>query len=626
MSATAPAKSSSNDVLKPRSSFFDSVKDAVFTNDARQKLSNVSQEKAIKSAKQGVLNLFALLQARYTAPEEKLQLAILFSFISDPRLQPTKAIKGIIGEADNGSISEIELVGQLKDGDNFRGSSHHGGGYSIVETPEVLVDPPPALGSNFKPAEFSVKMKPTTRILRIRVLDGGAGYTSIPKVDVIQKLPGKGNGKGQDIIEQCEACAILDRDGTVESVILLDPGLGYGSGKLLTPPEVVIAPPKNLRKVNGRNQDNDTYRQAIAVAELEFAIDSIKIENGGSGYIVNQPPNLLIQQPEEDPDWYISPIDRYTWKAVDRDSLDIGVKSMTCESTGKKSLVDVKEFIDDVSYSVTPDILEEFGKNQLALFPSSLRLHYIGPKEKIGDTSRRAEKYGYYSILDLPESPPTTMILPSPRYRAFDPYFGAIGSKPVTKSAQALTGDEYVRLALSGAICTVVVRTALNPLELVKTKIQLKNDEELMSTIYASKQTVTTDDESTKELNTEDSDTKTDVGTLDVIKAMIAMRGPLSLFQSADITFLASVVFGTFGFGATELFRRSFTMVFFPDSTGGFSVGSEFTLLAAAGLACVITSLAAAPFEILRVRSMGYAEPQQVGKVFSDFLVSLQFD
>ena len=42
------------------------------------------------------------------------------------------------------------------------------------------------------------------------------------------------------------------------------------------------------------------------------------------------------------------------------------------------------------------------------------------------------------------------------------------------------------------------------------------------------------------------------VGTTQVIQSLIEIRGPLSLFQSADITFLTSVVFGLFGFGAVS--------------------------------------------------------------------------
>ena len=99
---------------------------------------------------------------------------------------------------------------------------------------------------------------------------------------------------------------------------------------------------------------------------------------------------------------------------------------------------------------------------------------------------------------------------------------------------------------------------------------------------------------------------------------MIEVRGPLSLFQSADITLLTSVVFGLFGFGATELFRRSFSAVFFDEAASG---PNEFLLLAAAALATFLTCAVGAPFEILRVRSMSTTENQGVKKVFEDLVV-----
>eukprot|EP00554_Chaetoceros_debilis_P000028 CAMPEP_0194091142 /NCGR_PEP_ID=MMETSP0149-20130528/41763_1 /TAXON_ID=122233 /ORGANISM="Chaetoceros debilis, Strain MM31A-1" /LENGTH=236 /DNA_ID=CAMNT_0038775621 /DNA_START=1 /DNA_END=707 /DNA_ORIENTATION=- len=121
--ANAPATSSSQAVNDSKSKGFRLPGDK---NKNQQPL--ITDEKALKSAKQGVLNLLALLQARYTAPQEKLQLAILFTLITDPQIQPTKAIRSIIGEADNASISEIEVVGLLDvdKGDSFRGSSRHG--------------------------------------------------------------------------------------------------------------------------------------------------------------------------------------------------------------------------------------------------------------------------------------------------------------------------------------------------------------------------------------------------------------------------------------------------------------------------------------------------------------------
>jgi hypothetical protein len=214
----------------------------------------------------------------------------------------------------------------------------------------------------------------------------------------------------------------------------------------------------------------------------------------------------------------------------------------------------------------------------------------------------------------------------------------------------ALSASEYARLALSGALCTVVVRTALNPLELIKTKQQLQNDDELskFARERLNRKVKSSDQESSKAhvspsmdkhhestistnttlSNAQDvdlatkttSESKVKIGTIDMVTSLIELRGFKSLFQSADITFLASIMFGSFGFGATELFRRSFTAWFFNDSDG---TGSQTVLLLfAAALGTVVTAAAASPFEVLRVRSMGQLVPQGWTAVLEDFLVS----
>jgi hypothetical protein len=598
--AKAPAQSSSFDVVKKKTSLFDSI------NRNFKKANNNSflvDNKAGDKARQGILNLFSLLQARYTSTECKRQLAILFSLISDPKLQPTREIKGILGEADNGTVSKIEITGLLENGDNYRSSGRRGGGYSIYDVPEITVESPPALGALYSPAKLEVKTRPTSRVLKIRVLDGGRGYTSIPKVEVIQ----------QGATVQCEAVAILDRNGSVEDVIVLDPGFGYGRYKKRddVPPEVRIAPPKTAR---GTKKKNDYY-PAIAIADLEYAIYDVKIIDGGNGYITNYPPKVDLSLPNEDPDWYMTSINRKTWKVDDSVQAKIKVTEMASVCNGETVKTQINPMAAKDIISLDPSILERMMNDPIALLPTTLQPYYTVPGDIIPEVGSRAQKDGNFRILSLPIAV-STMFLPS-RYRAYDPIFGAIGSKPVTKTAQALTGSEYTRLALSGGICTVIVRTALNPLELVKTKVQLKNDEELLQIAK------TIQMHGTLQRNETATGKEVNAGTLDVIKAMISKRGPLSLFQSADITFLASSVFGSFGFGATELFRRSFTMVFFGDN--GYEMkgtGEELILLFAAALACVLTSLAAAPFEILRVRSMAYIDPQPISTVLSDYLVS----
>jgi len=270
------------------------------------------------------------------------------------------------------------------------------------------------------------------------------------------------------------------------------------------------------------------------------------------------------------------------------------------------------------------------------------------------------KKKSLYCIPGLtpPPSPSDQKQLPSPLYAAFDPIFGAVGIAPVTKGAVLLSADQYTRLAVSGAICTVIVRCLLNPLEVIKTKIQLENDEELMS--HARRMTTNltalqplAPPKATKTFSppanlTEDRGadnsggllvlqsatsateleeaavigevTNLKLSTLTVAKSLIALRGPFSLFQSADITLLVSLVLGGLGFGATELFRRAFTSFFFED--GATAMESQLTLLGAAALATIVTSLAATPFELTRVRSMGQVESKGWRDVLSEILMS----
>lgn len=589
--ASAPASSSSSAyAIKNPSNFFDRVFEK-----RKLKGNNESNDKAVSLAKQGVLNLFSLLKARYTSTEEKKQLAILFSLITDDRLQPTSEIKGLLGEVDNGKIVGIKLNGLLKKNASLiqaRSSSHHGGGYSINEIPSVTIESPPSLGAKFEPAQLEPIMKSTSRILRIKVMDGGAGYTSSPKVDVIQN--------GVNI--SCEAQAILDRNGSVDSVIVLNPGFGYHGKNGVV--DVAIAPPKK----SGSDRKNAVKKKATAIAELEYAITDINVVNGGSGYVLSEPPKISITLPEDDPDWYMSPIDKKTWQVIDTNEIEASVQSMSCSNSKDILFVDNENIF---QFESNPSIFNELENDSLALLPSTLRPFF--------DRSNEAGGKSIYKIISLPKQT-SSIFLPSQRYRAYDSTFGGIGSNPVLQKASKLTGSEYVRIAISGAICTVIVRTALNPLELVKTKIQLQNDDELLENIHKGAH---------KELSAE-ANTKvgvgksTNVGTVDVMKALSRLRGASSLFQSADITFLASVVFGSFGFGATELFRRSFTDVFFSDGTGSKG-GEEITLLIAAAFACILTSAVAAPFELMRVRSMAYINAQSLNVVFSDFLVSMNY-
>jgi Mitochondrial carrier protein len=593
----------------------------------RQRPSQYTKSDAVASARQGILNLYTLLKARYNSLAAKRQLAILFSFVSDPDLQPVNEIRSLLGEADNATITGVQLSDPTAtDSWDARTSSRHGGAYSYGEPPTVTVDSPPPLGDQYREAKLEPIMKPTSRVLRIILTDGGEGYVNAPTVTVMQN-----NGL---VIRQCEATALLDREGHVESVFVLDPGYGYGGGRKVLPPKVVIeAPPAQRSR-------NTPARTARAYAQLEYKIAGIQLVDGGTGFVSTEPPCIRISPPSQDPDWFISVQDNPTMRMVpvlDPEPLRATVTEMKYADGNIAFSING---IPDRSNVINDDLLERIVRDPLELLPSSAR------PELLPDPRSGTPRYTIPQIASVPQF----VAAPSPRYIAEDPIFGGVGRLPVTKGASALTVSEYARLALSGAVCTVAVRTALNPLELIKTKQQLQNDGELME--YARSKvhppmavqvsapmpdstdfvlsnaepvsdimttTLVAPTHTSIEVATERVPAMVKVGTTDMIRNIMELRGPLALFQSADITFLASLVFGSFGFGATELFRRSFTTTFVSDSSN--SSESELVLLLAASLATVLTALAASPFEVLRVRSMGLVTPKPWTNVLRDFLV-----
>ena len=498
-------------------------------------------------AKNGILNLFALLKARYTTVAAKRQLVILFSFISSPRLQPTNEIRSLLGEADNATVSEVQILRpatRVSEVDS-RTSSRRGGGYSINTFPKLTIADSPALGDMYGPATLLPTMKATSRVLCIQVLDGGAGYTTAPLVTIPQF----------GIQRECQATAILDRNGSVESIIVLDPGYGYGDRNDSPPKLSIEAPPKTT----GMNLK--APRRAKAVAELEYEIVGAQILSGGSGYVQTEPPKVKISPPEEDPDWFLALPEQP----------ELRMDPVTQPEPIRAKVTEMRLPDGNVAFSIDglprsprldDDLIDRLQRDPLELLPSSVRPVLRSDPSTGGIL---------YTVRSLDQIPQFVAIL-SPRYRAYDPVFGGVGTVPVTKGALSLSASEYGRLALSGALCTVVVRTALNPLELIKTKQQLQNDPELLAfarTRLSRKQLVSgkdPDETETEEgrvatpatqapvINTNGNTTKAvKIGTVDMIQSLAEMRGVPALFQSADITFLASIAFGSFGFGATEV-------------------------------------------------------------------------
>jgi hypothetical protein len=104
-------------------------------------------------------------------------------------------------------------------------------------------------------------------------------------------------------------------------------------------------------------------------------------------------------------------------------------------------------------YFIGESLVQSIQNDPIALLPSYLRPQF---SMFVSDDSFNALDNGFYYIPALPKTSFET--LPSSSYyRSIDPFFGGIGKAPVTKNALTLSADQYSRLALAGAICTVLV-------------------------------------------------------------------------------------------------------------------------------------------------------------------------
>lgn len=472
-------------------------------------------------------------------------------------------------------------------------------GYAHNESPKISVDSPPAIGNEYHIAKFEPVLNNTGFITSIDVVESGSGYISPPDVTIVDK-GGKGRG--------AEACAVLDRNGQVEEIVVLNFGRNY-----VEPVVKIISPAKNKTKTK--------IVVAKANAKLSYAVGSIKIIDGGDGYSLSDIPALKIDPPSN----------TLNLSTANRAFYDINTSI-----DGKAASAQISKIQSSSEYvnekQVTPTMLADIAKSRTKLLPNTVR------PSLTSDGTYRVKGipvppvYGGFFKEQLPEG-----------FRALDPIFGGVGATPVSRVALSLSSSEYTRLSLAGAISTILVRTLLVPLELIKTKIQLGSDTHLLKAAEASsplanniprkktgRESPAKDAESGttlvaigKQVNAENlvdvEQEKGSVGTLKYLQTLAEMRGLRSLFQSADITFLASLIFGSLGFGTTELFRRTFTSTFYDESTAANGT-QTLIFLAAATVACVLTCLVATPFEVLRVKSMARVDDASISRVLGDYM------
>ena len=188
--------------------------------------------------------------------------------------------------------------------------------------------------------------------------------------------------------------------------------------------------------------------------------------------------------------------------------------------------------------------------------------------------------YGANSASELPEAS---------RPASLDPLFGPLGRSPVAR-ARDLDASQYLRLAVSGAVCSALVRAMLQPLDVVKVTQQLS----------APKQGGVVE------------------GFQQTASELMRESGLQGLYKGTGATLLATSVAGFTSFGLNELFRRSLER-----SSDLFSEGSTAIVLAASISSVFVSALLACPFETLRVRVMAPTERRPLSDVLLEGLRDL---
>ena len=185
--------------------------------------------------------------------------------------------------------------------------------------------------------------------------------------------------------------------------------------------------------------------------------------------------------------------------------------------------------------------------------------------------------YGANSAKELPEVD---------RPASLDPLFGPLGRSPVAR-ARDLDGSQYLRLAVSGAVCSALVRAVLQPLDVVKVTQQLSAPKEGLGVVEGFQATAS---------------------------ELMRDSGLQGLYKGTGATLLATSVAGFTSFGLNELFRRSLER-----SSGDlFSEGSTAIVLAASISSVFVSALLACPFETLRVRVMAPTERRSLTEVATE--------
>jgi len=146
------------------------------------------------------------------------------------------------------------------------------GGLGYSNPPQIYVDPAPEDGIN---AEVTASVAPDGTLSGVTITNRGRGYTTAPKVRVIQPV-------GAQVLDVNVA------NGSVTNINLLTGGKGYTDA-----PSIYIV---DDRKDSAGEFIGGTGATAVATI-FNGAITDINITNFGEGYSTTEPPKVYIAEP-----------------------------------------------------------------------------------------------------------------------------------------------------------------------------------------------------------------------------------------------------------------------------------------------------------------------------------------
>ena len=478
------------------------------------------------------------------------QIALLFSLLKE--YQPVDCITQILAADDDAKIDDVVMMDV-------------GAGYPPDTIPSVDFPDPPTVGTDFPNsiAEGKALMNDTGRLLKVEVVDGGSGYLNAPSVE-ISFPPNDTTGNGSERI-RATAEAYLGKKkplkGSVEKIELSYPGMGYNS---LDDIIVTVSPPEKGGVT------------ATAKAILEYEVGGIEVIDGGRGYAAEKPLNIVIEPPP----------------GAARGSGGSRSAFAVAYPIGKST--SYQSFIDNTSSSVVSASLSNVDTSQwiagpqssqlLALLPSGFGLQYDLVLERY-ILSRSTSSNDWDEILGGS--------LEGQKFKAINPIFGFRGRSPIEKEKK-LDVSNVLRFCASGAICSAIAHLVLTPIDVVKTKKQVKPD------VY-------------------------NQGVVGTFTKVLKEEGAATFFVGWEPTLVGYLFGGAGGFFLTEYFRRYYTQLVM-SAMMAQSAMSEVTaasvtssleiplIVASAATSGFFCCFLIAPFDAVRIRTV--SQPDYADNIF----------